>query len=120
MAGTWSCRPSGMPLTNEGSSSVFKTSKMPSAGVLKNLTLVGYESLTSWPISVQIQVWVNSLATNLTCTVSFTTVAQKTSCSDLVDTVSVNAQDTVSVSMTGLAATPGYTDAAVSMYASLE
>jgi hypothetical protein len=77
---------------------------MPSAGVLKNLTLVGYEALVSWPVSVQVQVWVNSIATNLTCTINFTTIAQKTSCADLVDMVSVNAQDTVSVAMTGLAA----------------
>jgi hypothetical protein len=93
---------------------------MPSAGVLKNLTLVGYESQTSWPVSVRIQVWVNPVATNLACTVSFTAVAQKTSCSDLADTINVNAQDTVSVAMTGLATTPGYTDSAVSIYASLE
>jgi hypothetical protein len=92
---------------------------MPSAGVLKNLTLVGYESQPSWPASVQIQVWVNYVATNLACTVNFTTAAQKTSCSDLVDTVSVNAQDTVSVAMTGLA-NPGYSGSAVSMIVSLE
>jgi hypothetical protein len=92
---------------------------MPSAGILKNLTLVGYESQTPSSASVMIQVWVNSVTTNLTCTVNFTTVAQKTSCSDLVDTVSVNAQDTVSVAMTGLAP-PGYTGSAVSLVVSFE
>lgn len=93
---------------------------MPSAGVVKNLTLVGYESQASWPVSVLVQVWVNSLPTNITCTAYFTTIAQKTSCSDLVDTINVNALDTVSVSMTGVAATPGYNYAAVSMAVSLE
>jgi hypothetical protein len=92
---------------------------MPSAGVLKNLTLVGYESQTSSPASVQVQVWVNSIATNLTCTVNFTTIALKTSCSDLVDTVSVHAEDTVSVAMTGVAP-PGYTGSTISMNVSLE
>jgi hypothetical protein len=93
---------------------------MPSAGVLKNLTLIGYESQASWLVSVQIQVWVNSIATNLACTVNFTTVSQKTACADLVDTVNVNAQDTVSVAMTGSATTPGYSGAAVSMIVSFE
>jgi hypothetical protein len=93
---------------------------MPSAGVLKNLTLVGYEGAISWPVSVQVQVWVNSIATNLTCTASFTTVSQKTACSDLVDTVSVNAQDTVSVAMTGLAAAPDPGVQMNSMIVSLE
>jgi hypothetical protein len=93
---------------------------MPSAGVLKNLTLVGYEQ-TSWPISVQIQVLVNAIATNMVCTLNFTTAAQKTSCSDSVDTVSVNPQDTVSVAMTGFVGT-GFTTVPVvnSMIVSLE
>jgi len=80
---------------------------MPSAGVLQNLTLVGYgNSNVPWQGSIQVQVWVNFVATNLVCTAEVTTVGGKTSCSDLVDTVSVNAQDTVSVAMTGTAA-PG-------------
>ena len=77
---------------------------MPSAGVLENLTVVGYYDNGTRPFcpaSVQVRVWVNSLSANLACTVNFTAVRQKTSCSDLVDIVSVNAQDTVSVAMTG-------------------
>jgi len=80
---------------------------MPSAGVLQNLTLVGLGNANvPWQGSIQVQVWVNFIATSLVCTAEVTIASGKTSCSDFVDTVNVNAQDTVSVAMTGTAA-PG-------------
>jgi hypothetical protein len=96
---------------------------MPSPGVLKNLTVVGYYNRgtnPSCPASVQVQVWVNSIATNLACTADFTIVDQKTSCSDLVDTVIVTTQDTVSAAMTGTDTCPGSPPSLTSMTVSLE
>jgi hypothetical protein len=76
--------------------------------VLQSLTLVAYllppglpaEAPPSFPIEVQ--VWVNSVATNLACTLTLASVNvnQKATCSDPLDTVVVNAGDTVLVEMT--------------------
>jgi hypothetical protein len=96
---------SGLPVNPLGGSGT----PMPSAGMLKNLTLILYDedgSPPSNPISVQVQVWVNSIQTSLSCSVSVTSNQQKITCSDNVDTVSVNAGDAVSVSMS----TPNLTD----------
>jgi metal-sulfur cluster biosynthetic enzyme len=96
---------------------------MPSAGVLKNLTAVRYYERLNYPfcpVSVQVQVWVNSIATNLACTFDFAASDQKTSCSDSVDTISVNAQDTVTVAMTGTNATCPNPNPLTSMVVSLE
>jgi len=93
---------------------------MPSGGVLKNLTLVGYSVQSGASFQIQVQVWVNFVATNMACTMTVATLFQTTSCSDPVDTVNVNPADTVSVVMT--AVSPGGTQgvSAPAMYVSLE
>jgi hypothetical protein len=51
---------------------------------------------------IQIQVWVNSVATNLTCTFTMnwsTSVLNKATCTDNTDTVAVNPGDLVLVAM---------------------
>lgn len=96
---------------------------MPSAGLLKNLTAVAYYSDGTnpfCPVSVQVQVWVNSVAASLACTIDFGAYNQKTSCSDPADTISVNAEDTVSVAMTGMNASCPYPGLLTSMVVSLE
>jgi Collagen triple helix repeat (20 copies) len=96
---------------------------MPSAGGLKNLTAVGYyrdDNQPFCPVSVQVQVWVNSIATGLACAIDFIAYNQKSSCSDSVDTIIVNAQDTVSVAMTGTNPTCSYPGRLSSMVVSLE
>jgi hypothetical protein len=55
------------------------------------------------PISLQAQVWVNAVATNLTCTVDATQAIAPGltfTCQDTVDAVSVNAGDMVTATMT--------------------
>ena len=75
---------------------------MPSAGVLKNLTVVAYVAMApaTPPVPVQVQVLVNDTATSLTCSVTVTTVKQPTPCSDSTYTVSVKAGDLITITMT--------------------
>jgi hypothetical protein len=75
---------------------------MPSAGGLQNLTLMAYLLPTASPASFQVgaQVWVNAVATSLTCTLTLVAVNQKATRSDPIDTVAVNAGDSVVVEMT--------------------
>jgi hypothetical protein len=80
---------------------------MPSSGILKNLTLVGYSVQTAPSYQIEAQVWVNSMVTNLACTATFTTLLQTASCFDSVDTVDVNPGDIVSAVM--VAVSPGGT-----------
>jgi hypothetical protein len=90
---------------------------IPSPGTLANLNLVFYIT-TNAAASIQAQVWVNSVSTNLTCTANFSTSGLQL-CSDALDTVSVNAGDVVSVAMTGHVA-PGGAASTASMLVSLE
>jgi len=82
---------------------------MPSPGTLRNLymtTPLAYLGKEGTPASIQVQVWVNSVATNLTCTVGSADAIYPgipLSCQDTADAVSVNAGDMVSVTMTGTA-----------------
>jgi hypothetical protein len=95
---------------------------MPSAGTLKNLTLVGYGNAAyplSAPFSVTAQVMINGVATALSCTITVASVSQPIPCTDRTDTASVNAWDMVTVQMI----TPppvGVTAATMTMYVSLE
>lgn len=79
---------------------------LPSGGVLKNLGLVAYAVQavgpppTTYDFVVTVQVWINSVVTNLACTTTVTVTNQAFTCSDPVDTVNVNAGDVVSVMMT--------------------
>lgn len=74
---------------------------IPSAGILKNLTLVGHSSYPAdSPFQIQAQVWVNLSATALTCSITInSTVLQPIICSDQLHTMNVNAGDAVSVAM---------------------
>jgi hypothetical protein len=77
-----------------------------SSGVLKNLWVVSTctyidpnsASACGFPLEVTVQVWINSVATPLTCTVTLTTFNQAFKCADTTDIVPVNAGDTLSVS----------------------
>ena len=76
---------------------------LPSGGILQNLTLVAYfvgnPPVTSF--QVEAQVWINFAETNLSCTITVpSTGFQQASCSDMLDTVAVNAGDLLSVAMT--------------------
>jgi hypothetical protein len=76
---------------------------MPSGGILKNLAvLASLGKVSAWPfvpppLQMQVQVAVNFATTNLTCTVTITAYPGAFRCSDVVDTVSVNAGDLVSL-----------------------
>jgi hypothetical protein len=80
---------------------------MPSAGTLKNLRALGTVSSPAASVTqLQLQVWVNgTISTGLLCNVTLTADATgnggPTPCSDSVDSVSVNAGDTVSMYVTG-------------------
>jgi hypothetical protein len=89
---------------------------IPSAGTLQNLTLVAYQGLTTPPFQVTVTTWVNSAPTPLSCTITVATIHQAITCSDPVNSVAVNAGDTVSVMMTTAAPNAG----AMSMNVSLE
>jgi len=75
---------------------------MPSAGVLKNLTLIVYDLYGApppMPFPVQFQVWVNSIQTSLSCSITVASNNQPITCADTVNTANVNAGDAVSVAM---------------------
>lgn len=93
-AGCFGSAPAGDPTNDFGV-------PVPSAGILKNLTLVGYSYFpANSQFQVQAQVWVNLVATDLACTITVNTaVFQPIICSDLLHTVNVNAGDAVSVAM---------------------
>jgi hypothetical protein len=92
---------------------------MPSAGTLRNLTLVAYEP-TSPPAppsyQVAIQVWVNSAPTALSCMITVAVINQAIKCTDNIHSVSVKAGDTITIMMT---ATPN-NGTAVTMNVALE
>jgi hypothetical protein len=76
---------------------------MPSAGVLKNLTVVAYGNDLYPPspsIQVTVQVLMNAVSTPVACTITVSSVNQPVPCSDPVDMATVNAGDMVAVTMT--------------------
>jgi hypothetical protein len=81
---------------------------IPSAGTLQNLTLVAYQGQTTPPFQVTVQTWVNSAPTPLACTITVATIHQAITCSDPVNSIAVNAGDTVSVMMTTDAPDAGF------------
>jgi hypothetical protein len=104
-----------------GSDSFVSGFPMPSAGTLKNLTVVAYGSAQYSPspsVQALIQVYVNGTFANLECTVIVTTVHQATPCSDSTDTAPVNAGDLITITT----ATPTASNAAsfLTMNVSLE
>jgi len=95
----------GLPPANPSDYQGFGGLLLPSAGVLKNLTILAQQLGGAGnpypPFQFQIQVAVNFIATNLTCTIAMPTVEYQTStCSDSVDQVNVNAGDLVSLFFT--------------------
>ena len=86
---------------------------LPSLGHLQNLTVVS-TSNTSSSYPITIQVFVNRIATSLTCTI--TIAPTSIPCSDNVNTVSVNAGDVIAVQMS----TPTVLDSGLSIHVSLE
>jgi hypothetical protein len=86
----------GWPDNPYGEDSFVSGFPMPSAGTLKNLTVVAYGSAQYPPspsVQALINVYVNGTLTALACSVIVTTIHQPTPCSDLTDTVPVNAGD---------------------------
>ncbi len=73
---------------------------LPSAGVLKNLTLAAHcdgALCSSGSVDLTVEVWVNSAVTNLACTVTLS--ANQLSCSDGFHTIAAGAGDRISVVM---------------------
>ena len=90
----------GWPDNPYGHYSFVSAFPMPSAGVLKNLTVVAYGSADYPPspsVQALINVYVNRTLTALACWVTVTTIHQPTPCSDVTDTVPVNAGDLIMI-----------------------
>jgi len=91
---------------NGADTSGFTTgAPITSSGVLKNLWLTaicfddGYPSHNcTLPLELTAQVWINSVATPLTCTVTLKAMGQAVKCADTTDIVPVSAGDTLSIS----------------------
>jgi len=100
---------------------------LPSGGRLQNLTLIAYSTGTPPPaFQVQVQVWVNSMATALTCSITVASVSsealgppQPITCADNAHTVSANAGDAISIVMSTPLPLPA-TTAYITMNVSLE
>jgi hypothetical protein len=85
-----------------------------SSGLLKNLWVISYctppsgGSTCTIPMDVTVQVWINSVATPLTCKVTMTAFNKAFKCADTTDVVPVSAGDALSISNSTTLATGQY------------
>jgi hypothetical protein len=97
---------------------------MPSGGKLQNLTVVAYCAegpsttfCSSGLVQITLAVWVNSTVTKLACSLVAVNNTE-VSCADIIDVISVNAGDKISMAMSSNGIQSG--DFGISVSASLE
>jgi hypothetical protein len=116
----------GLPVSSELPVSQYAVGvPMPSSGVLANLTVVAYSWATATPqapVPIQIQVWVNSVVTDLACafTMDFQNRVQKFTCTDNTNKIPVNPGDLVAVTMSTPLPNGSVTRSPYTMVVSLE
>jgi hypothetical protein len=118
----------GLPALPPSDTTDYNTgAPITSSGVLKNMWVIATCAALSspggcgFPLEVTVQVWINSVATPLTCTVTLTAAGQPFKCTNTTDVVPVNAGDALSIStFAPLTMSDIYTDSTLNMNVSVE